>query len=1460
MNRRAWLLLAAMMSGVAQAAPFDTTILYRQPDGTEISLHAAGDDFHADVETLDGYSVVFDPATKAYRYAVLSPDGTDLVPSGVMVGRGAPGALGIARHLRAAPETRRARARLRQTRWEEALEIGPRWEALKAARRQADAAAAAGTAEDGGGVVLRPPSSTTTGTKSGLCLLIDFSDDVATIPQTNVIAYCNGTNYTGYGNNGSVMKYFYDNSNGLLTYTNVVTIYIRVPQPKTYYNDTSKDCGIQGRLLINDALDAMKALTNYNDEILPTFSGLTTDASGRIAACNVYFAGANSGAWSCGLWPHSWHLSSTVNLGGGIKVYNYQITNIGTALSLGTFCHENGHMLCGFPDIYDYGYDSSGGAGVFCLMGYGGSGDNPRQVCAYLKRAAGWATTVDLTSASNLLAWSQSSGAGFNRFYRYQKPGVSTEYYLLENRQKLGRDSGLPAAGIAVWHVDELGNKDNQSTNYNSSHLNYEVSLMQADNLWHFQNDVNTGDAQDLYYLGNSAAGYANRFNDATAPSARWWDGSESRLDVRSFSASSTNMSFLIGARDSLVVSPTGGLASVGFAGGPFTPGSQVYALSNGAGSTVSWAATGLPSWASAYPASGLLTVGQLGVCTVAVNAAANAFPVGTYTGRVVFTNQTFGGSTNRPLSLSVVTLSRIIRLQGNLAFGGVATNSADSRLLAVWNDGSATLTVSQVDCPVAFGAAPQAFAVPPGGSSNVTVTFAPSALQDYGGTLTVLSDKTAGTSTIDVSGTGQIAETVAVLAASGPVCGDAGATLAFGATATNNYGHASEFRFDWDDGAISAWGNASHAWPDAGIRRVRAQARCAAHTNVVSDWSTPWDVRLLLAAAVDVVTNAGGGRPMPVAVTIPATNGTVTGCTLYYRPPGSTNFESVVLASGGGTWNGTIPPLNAGTMNVYVIYSLAEMAQPVQSPSAGTLAFTVPSALGNARFTSFEIADPAPWQRDTTAPGGSASSNWYRSVPGSQWYASGVQNVTNTQIGTAPEGGAKPCLLVRNILGAYLRSPYLAEGVGTLYLLSKINTTSGSGAMTVQVTADAAGAGGWETVRTIAYPVSNPVVQVSSPIAINRRDARYVRIYRSDVSSSADIWVDNVSISYPPADVSFTNATLSPAVPASGETVTARVDVASVDTNAPAVSRRVTLYCNWNSNGWNSLPMSLAGGDTFQAAMPGQPPGRVQYYARADFDGYYYTLDPDGVSYSQPTNVENRSPRYSVTNAFDVLYAIYSSIGPNGRHNGSGAPSLRVPVAPGSSTSILYAADAWCRIGTLLTNGAAVSAAARQTNYAWTVAGIQANRTNDCTFGLATNYQVSGIADASVAAWLLGKSATEGGDADGYGLRVEYGLDLDPLSDDALILRLASFDFLPDGRPEVTFTITNGGAPLTSVQAPLTADGFFEVYASPSLVSPAWAAVSGSAAYDAGAGVWRWTAVAVPAGDCFYRVVIGNP
>ncbi len=549
-HARAWEMLLIVLATLGvwtsvQACPFrDLRVPFTQPDGTKVEIIGSGDEFYAVFETLNGFTVAFDEGLKAYCYAQLGADG-QLVSTGKQIHLANTTALGLVQHLRMSKEARAQQVLQRRQRWESGMEVQKRWEELKTARREYELKF---------GPQPAPPSFTTTGLKVGLTLLIDFDDDPATVPQAEIVNFCNGDNYSGFGNNGSVKKYFQDNSNGLLTYSNVVTIYIRIPSSlhlKSWYNDTTQDCGRQGNLLVRDAVSVMKGLPNYTSEILPAFQNLTVDANNRVVAFNVFFAGADSGRWSFGLWPHSWSLQEVgaQELSpGGKSVYRYQITNIGNSLELGTFCHENGHMLCGFPDIYDYDGDSRGGAGMFCLMNSGGHGNNPVQICAYLKEASGWATTTELTSTSSLAATvTATAGANFNHFYRYQKPGVPTEYFLVECRDASGRDANLPASGVAIWHVDELGNKDDQRMTPNTAHQNYEVTLVQADNQWDFELDMNEGDARDLYYSGNIAAGYSNEFSDTSSPNAHWWDGSASGVAFHSFTAQGTTMSFQVG-------------------------------------------------------------------------------------------------------------------------------------------------------------------------------------------------------------------------------------------------------------------------------------------------------------------------------------------------------------------------------------------------------------------------------------------------------------------------------------------------------------------------------------------------------------------------------------------------------------------------------------------------------------------------------------------------------------------------------------------------------------------------------------------------------------------------------------------------------------------------------------------------------------------------------------------------
>jgi len=95
-----------------------------------------------------------------------------------------------------------------------------------------------------------------------------------------------------------------------------------------------------------------------------------------------------------------------------------------------------------------------------------------------------------------------------------------------------------------------------------------------------------------------------------------------------------------------------------------------------------------------------------------------------------------------------------VINLPGSLAFGDVIVSKTKQLTLTIQNTGTSTLTVNSIAYPPGFSGS-WSGTIAAGGSQNVTVTFSPSAVQAYTGTVTVSSDKTAGTDTIAISGSG---------------------------------------------------------------------------------------------------------------------------------------------------------------------------------------------------------------------------------------------------------------------------------------------------------------------------------------------------------------------------------------------------------------------------------------------------------------------------------------------------------------------------------------------------------------------------------------------------------------------------------------------------------------------------------------------------------------------------------
>lgn len=489
--RTSFYLLMALfvLCGAASAAPVaGEEFEGAQPDGTVVTVRIWGDEFYRVIETLDGYTAVKDPATGFLCYAHLSADGNNLVSTGVPVGSPGKSGLTMPPHIRinrSAVQQEVAAARLK-------------YAMPKGAKR---------------GPVI--------GEAHGLCILIEFSDDPHTIDAAEVDAFCNQPGYTGFGNNGSVRDYFYDVSDGRLTYTNVVLPdYYMADNPRTYYENPN----INGaRQLVKEAMEHLEG-TGFD------LTQCDADADGVADALNIYYAGYRGSEWSEGLWPHSSGLGETYD---GIYFPAYQMTDMTDSLAIRTFCHENGHMLCDWPDFYDYDYDSRG-VGDWCLMGYGASNKNPCEPSAYLKGQCGWTNVLRLNA--HQLYRDLSFTAGVNTVFQFDNPTNPNEFYLVENRNESGRDTYLPGSGLLIWHIDRNGNKDWQDM---TPRRHYEGTVVQADGLWQLENDINYGNSTDPWY-----AAYKDTCGPNTDPSTGWWSGGFSYLLVRDISDAGPTMTF----------------------------------------------------------------------------------------------------------------------------------------------------------------------------------------------------------------------------------------------------------------------------------------------------------------------------------------------------------------------------------------------------------------------------------------------------------------------------------------------------------------------------------------------------------------------------------------------------------------------------------------------------------------------------------------------------------------------------------------------------------------------------------------------------------------------------------------------------------------------------------------------------------------------------------------------------
>jgi len=719
------ILFLAFLPLTVFSAPYEgMESTFTQPDGTNLTLRFFGDEFYTRTETVDGYAVIFDSEKSCYFYAQLSPGGDNFVSTGKEVGKFDPAKLGLKKGLKINTKSRAAKIRKRFKEIDAVVKQSEKWENLKQAARnfrafqrklkQNKKAGKTGFAipmgtlmpdsptattnnksllqnSDSDSPDQAPPNFTLTGDVVGLTILVDFSDEVATVSQVDVDNFCNEPGFKNWGNSGSIYDYYKVQSSGKLRYTNSVTYYVRVPQPKTYYNDTSLGSGTCGRRLLSDALDVLIA-DSFD------FSSCSTKSGGNIRACNILFAGSTSGVWAKGLWPHRWVLSPKKDLGNGKYVYDYQITNIGTELKIGTFCHENGHMLLGYPDYYDYGHDSNG-LGKYTLMASGNHyyPTNPINIHGYLKWHSGWVEAIELSTMPTPIRL--AARVDSDTVYKYTNTADNDEYFMITNRGRFGweANSGIPDSGLFITHNDENGNRDAQDMTENA---HYECSLEQADGDFDLEQDRNTGDDTDLFHAAGE--GPATSFDDSTVPNAKWWAGADgtpasgtiSGLNIHSISEADYTMTFIYGAGN-----PTGA-PSIGvdvavidvrcnFGENAL---SEIFSIFNAGGGTLNYTITDDQNWLSCDPANGAVvdTAENIGI-----DFQTDTLAPGNYSATISIADSVASNSPRTITVNLVVTPAPTISLNSNTINKTLDSGTTTNASFSITNTGGSVLRYS---------------------------------------------------------------------------------------------------------------------------------------------------------------------------------------------------------------------------------------------------------------------------------------------------------------------------------------------------------------------------------------------------------------------------------------------------------------------------------------------------------------------------------------------------------------------------------------------------------------------------------------------------------------------------------------------------------------------------------------------------------------------------------------------
>lgn len=345
---------------------------------------------------------------------------------------------------------------------------------------------------------------------------------------------------TGRLPTGSVKEYYEEVSGGKISLAGEAIGPFMLSHDKAYYAN-----GSYGRnwpqpnsmTMADEAVTAAMGKINFNK--------YDNDGNGYVDVFCVVHAG--TGAEQSGdtndIWSVKWTLERERQLN-DVKVYGF--LTIPEDARIGVSAHEIGHLLFGWPDLYDTD-STSAGIGNWCLMSYGswgGGGDRPVHPSAWCKANQGWIDVSNETENRQITLPDVKSSYKTHRLWK-DGDANSQEYFLLENRQLTGFDESLPASGLLVWHIDD-------AVYGNTNEWHPQVGLLQADGFQQLESKSTFGDAGDPF------PGIANNttLNATSNPNSKAYSGMDTYVSITNIPADSASMTLDITVK--AITPPTG--------------------------------------------------------------------------------------------------------------------------------------------------------------------------------------------------------------------------------------------------------------------------------------------------------------------------------------------------------------------------------------------------------------------------------------------------------------------------------------------------------------------------------------------------------------------------------------------------------------------------------------------------------------------------------------------------------------------------------------------------------------------------------------------------------------------------------------------------------------------------------------------------------------------------------------